>query len=122
MTDEEITNNITAFSQIAYKLDQAYSVAVYGETKPAWQTLSAEDRKHITDRVVYYLTDPNAVISSLHEKWVHSKLTSGWTYGTAYNEEKKTHPLLVSYSDLPLTRRVGDTLFMQTVQTLSRLM
>lgn len=122
MTDEEMSNNITAFAQIAHKLDVAYAAAVYGENKPGWHQLPAEDRKHISDRVVYYLTDPNAVVSSLHEKWAYSKLSSGWSYGKEFNEEKKQHPLLISYSELPLTRRVADTLFMQTVQTLSRLL
>jgi hypothetical protein len=122
MTDEEIQNNITAFAQIAYKLDQAYQVAISGESRPNWHELKPEDRKNITDRAIYYLTDPNAVVSSLHERWAHTKYSEGWSYAPQFSEEKKHHPMLVSYADLPLSRRVGDTLFMQTIQTLSRLM
>lgn len=122
MTDEEINNNITAFTQIAYKLEQTYHQAITGNQKPNWQDLSAEDRKHITDRAIFYLTDPNAVVSSLHEGWVHAKYKDGWTYGEKFSEEKKQHPLLISYAALPLTRKVSDTLFMQTIQTLSRLL
>jgi hypothetical protein len=122
MTDEEIQNNITAFTQIAYKLDQAYEQATSGKQKPNWNTLSEEDRGHIIDRAVYYLTDKSAVVSSLHERWIHAKYNEGWTYAPTFDEAKKHHPLLISYADLPLTRRVGDLLFMQTIQTLSRLL
>lgn len=113
MTEQE-QQNIKAFAQIAGAQRKAYLAAI-GKS----QELSAE---HLEQLVLYYLTNPSAVVSSLHEDWSHRQYKDGWTYGTAFDEEKKTHPMLVAFNELPIEKQVEDLLFMQTVQTLSRLM
>lgn len=112
MTEQE-QQNIKAFAQIAGAQRTAYLAAI---GKPLAQSL-----EHLEQLVLYYLTNKNAVVSSLHEDWSHDQYKKGWTCGP-YDEEKKTHPMLVAFNDLPVEKQVEDLLFMQTVQTLSRLM
>ena len=35
-----------------------------------------------------------------HEVWSQGKLDEGWVFGEELNREKKTHPLLIPYSEL----------------------
>ena len=34
-------------------------------------------------------------------RWSQSRLSEGWTYGARRDDEKKTHPCLVPYEELP---------------------
>ena len=36
-----------------------------------------------------------------HDTWAKLRMKEGWTYGESRNDELKTHPCLVPYSDLP---------------------
>ena len=38
---------------------------------------------------------------NVHEVWAKSRIDQGWTIGAERNDEKKTHPCLVPYSELP---------------------
>lgn len=47
----------------------------------------------------------------LHGSWVQAYLTMGWTYGEAYDREKRIHPDLVPYSQLGQLERDKDAVF-----------
>lgn len=51
----------------------------------------------------------------LHESWMNDKLAAGWVYGAVKDAEKKTHPCLVPYVQLPLEQRVKDYVFRAAV-------
>lgn len=38
---------------------------------------------------------------SFHEVWADTRIKQGLTYGSERNDEKKTHPCLVPYDELP---------------------
>jgi len=38
---------------------------------------------------------------NVHEVWAVGRIADGWTYGTKRDDEKKTHPCLVPYEELP---------------------
>lgn len=44
-----------------------------------------------------------------HDQWMKEKLAAGWRYGSAVSLDKKTHPLLRQWIDLPDKYRVVDT-------------
>ncbi len=44
-----------------------------------------------------------------HDGWVKEKLESGWRYGPSVSVDKKTHPLLRQWSDLPTDYQTVDT-------------
>ena len=43
-----------------------------------------------------------------HEIWSQTRMNNGWTYGTERNDEKKLHPCLVPYSELPESEKEYD--------------
>ena len=49
-----------------------------------------------------------ALARNVHELWAQKRLAEGWKYGTARNDEKKEHPCLVPYENLPESEREYD--------------
>lgn len=45
---------------------------------------------------------------NVHEVWAASRLREGWTYGPLRDDEKKTHPCLVAYEQLPESEKEYD--------------
>jgi len=38
---------------------------------------------------------------NVHDVWAEARIKQGWTYGPQRNDEKRTHPCLVPYEELP---------------------
>lgn len=45
---------------------------------------------------------------NVHEVWAKTRIEQGWKYGETRNDEKKEHPCLVPYEELPEEERVYD--------------
>ncbi len=48
---------------------------------------------------IFELTEHLA--ENAHEVWAQRRMAEGWTYGPRRDEDKKEHPSLVPYKDLP---------------------
>jgi hypothetical protein len=55
----------------------------------------------------------------MHNEWCEEHKAAGWTYGPVKDAERKTHPCLVPYKDLPPTQRHKTELMRAIVVTLS---
>lgn len=82
------------------------------DAAPAWQRDSALNG-------VQALFD-GAGPEELHESWMQQKVAEGWVYGNVKDPDKKTHPCLVPYADLPAGQRAKDTLFHDVVSAYLR--
>lgn len=60
-----------------------------------------------------------SVPRDLHDCWVEGKKYQGWVYGPVKDGEKKTHPCMVPYYDLPQHQRDKDQLFFMIVTALT---
>ncbi len=54
----------------------------------------------------------------LHESWMAQKVADGWVYGDVKDADKKTHPCMVPYYDLPAEQQRKDALFRAVVSAL----
>lgn len=45
---------------------------------------------------------------NVHEVWAQGRIAQGWTYGEKRDDEKKTHPCLVAYEELPESEKEYD--------------
>lgn len=46
--------------------------------------------------------------ANTHDVWGKVRIEQGWVYGDTRNDEKKTHPCLVSYEELPESEKEYD--------------
>lgn len=71
--------------------------------------------KSILDGVYFVLDNPNCTPEQQHNNWVHFKRADGWKYGPEKDFERKEHPCLVPYSELPDVQQRKDSVFRQTL-------
>lgn len=45
---------------------------------------------------------------NVHDVWAETRINDGWRYGDRRNDERKEHPCLVDYDDLPESEREYD--------------
>ncbi len=45
---------------------------------------------------------------NVHEVWAQNRIEEGWTYGEKRDDERKLHPCLVPYDDLPEAEKAYD--------------
>jgi hypothetical protein len=86
------------------------------ESAPDWQRESA------IKGVKFRLKNPDAPYSTSHESWLSEKRKTGWIYGSEKNVEKKIHPCMVPFDELPLEQQAKDKLFCTVVDGLKHLL
>jgi hypothetical protein len=111
---------IYAAAQAAHEANRAWclvngdtSQPLWGST-PEWQSDSAiAGARAIAD-------DPTITAEQSHEAWEVRKLAEGWTYGCTKDPERKKHPCLVPYAELPPEQRAKDAIFGAVVRAILR--
>lgn len=105
-------------ASVVHEANRAYCLTL-GDTSqlpwpeaPDWQRKSAI--QGVTDIVRGLITSPE----QSHESWSVEKRDMGWVYGSVKDPEKKTHPCLVPYSQLPSEQQAKDALFFAIVNAL----
>ena len=59
---------------------------------------------------------------NVHDSWALGRLADGWSWGPERNDEKRTNPTMVLYSDLPEGEREYDrTTAEQTLKAILKL-
>ena len=57
-----------------------------------------------------------------HDVWAKQRLAEGWKYGATRNDERKEHPCLVAYEELPENEKEYDrSTAMETVKVIREL-
>lgn len=79
---------------------------------PSWQVNSA------IAGVEAIVANPNQTPEQSHESWLAHKIADGWVYGPVKDTDKKEHPCMVPYADLPDEQRIKDALFTTTVKAI----
>lgn len=59
------------------------------------------------------------IAENVHENWSAGRMSEGWTYGETRDDEKKTNPCLVPYSELSDSEKEYDrTTALQTLKAI----
>lgn len=112
----DMDNKIIA--KVCHEVNRAYCQAIGDEPQAPWE--EAPDWQHETciNGVGFHL-DSGKTPEESHQAWLDEKTAAGWVYGKEKDAEKKTHPCMVPYEELPLEQKVKDFLFAAVVKTLS---
>jgi hypothetical protein len=81
------------------------------ESQPAWEDALEWQRSSAISGVVAHFTNPRTTPEQSHESWMKEKTATGWKYGPVKDQEKKEHPCMVPYSELPAEQRAKDFIF-----------
>lgn len=116
MKRELTVSEIEACAHAAHEANRAYcrmlgdySHATW-DSAPEWQKASA--RAGVLNIARNNITTPE----QSHEGWMNHKLANGWRYGPVKDADKREHPCLVPWNELPAEQQVKDILFTTVVR------
>jgi len=108
---------IETCARAAHEVNRAYCLALGDTSQPPWE--SAPEWQQISARNGVEVALRGATPELSHESWLAEKVSTGWVYGPVKDPEKKTHPCMVPYDQLPTEQRVKDILYLATVRMMA---
>lgn len=102
---------IEEIARICHEANRGYCEALGDHSQvdwdeaPEWQKISARNG------VLMHLNNPEAGPQASHESWMAEKLAAGWVHGPVKDPERKTHPCLVPFHELPTDQQAKDYIF-----------
>ena len=113
MKTEEQINQI-AF--VCHQTNRAYCETIGDKSQSDWDQSPDWQKESAIAGVKFRLANPDATPEDMHKNWCKDKLNDGWIYGKVKDPNKKTHPCLLPYDQLPEEQRVKDALFANVVK------
>lgn len=104
-------------ARICHDANKAYCETQGDASQRNWYEAAECQRDSAIKGVRFRLNFPNAPVSVQHNEWRQEKANDGWKYGLVKDADKKEHPCMVSYEELPEYRRLKDFLFVSIVET-----
>jgi len=105
-------------ARICHEANRAYCQTLGDNSQPPWEEAPAWQRNSAIDGVKFHLNNPFAGPRGSHNNWLKGKKEANWKYGPVKDAEKKEHPCMVPFNELPLEQRAKDYLFVGIVSHL----
>lgn len=108
---------VDSIARVTYEVNRAYSEAMGDFPFAPWD--SAPDWQKETNRlgVLFHMGGDFGPEAS-HESWRTQKFNDGWRWGAVKDPEKKEHPCMMDFADLPKEQQAKDFLFRAVVHAL----
>jgi hypothetical protein len=107
-----LSSNVIA--KLCHEVNRAYCISIGDNSQASWEDAEQWQRDSAIKGVEFCLSG-DATPEQTHENWSKDKIADGWVYGPVKDPDKKEHPCLVPYNQLPLNQRTKDYLFKAVV-------
>jgi hypothetical protein len=111
-------NKIGWIAKVCHQANKAWCESDGDYSQKDWLTAEQWQIESAISGVKFRMENPNAPASAMHDNWSKEKIADGWVYGEVKDVEKKTHPCLVPFEELPLFQQKKDKLFSAIVDAL----
>jgi hypothetical protein len=109
-------------AQVIHEAVRAWQKANHEKASPSWNRAPQWMKDSSREAVLWRLANPNAPASAQHDQWMSQKQAAGWVFGKKKSGSKKTHPMMIPYSDLPESERRKDALVGGVIDALTKAM
>lgn len=96
---------------ICHSVNAAYCASIGDLSQPSWGEAPDWQKASAVDGVQFHLANPDAGDSASHDNWLKHKEADGWVFGETKDADKKTHPCMVPFDQLPPEQQMKDRLF-----------
>ena len=103
-------------AKMCHEVNKAYCEAIGDHSQVSWNEAPEWQQDSAINGVIFHLNNPDANPEDSHNNWWKQKIADGWQYGPVKDAEKKEHPCMVPYNELPINQRVKDHLFISMVK------
>jgi hypothetical protein len=111
------TDQITRIAEAAHEMNRLFCEATGDFTQRHWPDAPEWQKEAAIAGVQDALG--SASPEQQHIAWCNEKIAAGWKWGPEKDPEKKEHPCLVSYADLPEPERRKDALYVAVVRAMA---
>lgn len=111
-------NHLIAIAKVCHQANKAWCEVNGDLSQPDWMDTPEWQIHSAIAGVVFKLSNPDAGPDAIHNNWSAEKVSQGWVYGEVKDAEKKTHPCLVPFDQLPEFQQKKDKLFSAIVDAL----
>lgn len=116
--DMDVTRRAEPIARVCHEANRAYCLSIGDASQVPWDEAPDWQRTSAIDGVRHRLYNPDAPASVSHDRWLTHKQAEGWTYGPVKDPERKQHPCMVPYEQLPAEQQRKDALFVSIVEAL----
>lgn len=111
---------IEEIAKVAHEANRAYCESMGDLSQQPWEEAPEIIKNSAITGVEKHLENPMTPEES-HKSWMAYKAAEGWVYGKEKDIEKKTHPCMVPYEELPSSQKVKDYIFKAICDTLKEI-
>lgn len=115
---DQLAQKITFIAIACHEANKVWCESVGDYSQNHWEKAEGWQRDSAIKGVEFRLDNPNAKEDSQHNAWMQDKIDQGWVYGETKDAEKKTHPCIVTFDQLPEFQQKKDKMFCAIVDTL----
>lgn len=98
-------------ARISHEANRIYCESIGDTSQVKWKDAPEWQKQSAIQGVVAFSENPDMTPKQGHDSWMKVKSKDGWVYGKVKDPEKKTHPCMVEYDDLPEEQKVKDIIF-----------
>lgn len=109
---------LEGIARVVHEANRAYCLALGDHSQPLWQDAPDWQQQSAMIGVLGILDGEITSPRASHESWLDEKRRTGWRYGPRKDPERKEHPCMVPYEQLPEEQRAKDRLFFAIVEAL----
>ena len=107
--------SFTMVARIAHEVNRAYCQSIGDQTQVKWDDAPDWQKQSAKDGVMFHFQNPEAGPSASHDNWLAGKTAEGWVWGPIKDADKKQHPCVMPFDELPPEQKVKDYLFRAVV-------
>lgn len=114
----EISRMAEAIAKVAHEVNRGYCEAMGDNSQPPWEEAPQWQQESAVRGVLFHMNNQDAGADASHNSWLAEKEQGGWVYGKEKDPEKKTHPCMVPFDELPREQQAKDYLFKSVVHAM----
>lgn len=103
---------------ICHEVNRLYCEAIGDFSQRPWEEAEQWQKDSAVQGVQAFISGDAKGPEGQHESWVRAKEADGWVFGPVKDPQKKQHPCMVPYDQLPEEQRKKDALFQAIVKSL----
>lgn len=114
----KISDHIISIAIVCHEANKAWCEESGDNSQKDWSSAELWQRESAVKGVRFRIDNPRAGEDTQHNAWMSDKIADGWVYGEVKDAEKKTHPCIVPFNELPEFQQKKDKLFCAIVDAL----
>lgn len=113
------SNQMERIARVCHEVNRAYCQALGDMSQPTWADAPEWQRSSARMGVDLHTMGDFGPEAS-HISWMQQKQDEGWVYGPVKDAEKKEHPCMVPFDQLPREQQAKDFIFRAVVHAMSK--